>query len=66
VLYNVVFVLPLVTILVVLIVAGDRADPWLQDGGAWLQRRWPVVLAGCLLLVGSALTVLGGTDLVKQ
>ena len=65
-LYNVVFVLPLVGILVVLFVAGDRANPWLQKAGAWLQRRWPVVLAGFLLLLGAGLTVLGGTGLVKQ
>ena len=65
-LYNVAFVLPLLAIIVVLLVAGDRADPWLQNGGAWLQRRWPVVLASLLLLVGCGLTVLGGTGLVKQ
>ncbi|MGZ6639581.1 MAG: GAP family protein [Solirubrobacteraceae bacterium] len=65
-LYNVAFVLPLLAIIVVLFVAGDRADPWLEKAGAWLQRRWPVVLATLLLLVGSALAVLGGTGLVKQ
>ena len=66
VLYNVVFVLPLVGILLILVVAGDRADPWLEKAGEWLQRRWPVVLAGFLLLVGAGLTVVGGTGLVKQ
>ena len=65
-LYNVAFVLPLLAIIVVLLVAGDRADPWLEKAGAWLQRRWPVVLATLLLLVGSVLAVLGGTGLVKQ
>jgi cytochrome c biogenesis protein CcdA len=65
-LYNVAFVLPLLAIIVVLLVAGDRADPWLQKAGAWLQRRWPVVLATVLLVVGSVLAVLGGTGLVKQ
>ncbi len=65
-LYNVAFVLPLLAIVVLLLAAGSRADPWLQRGGAWLQRRWPVVLASLLLLVGSALSVLGGTGLVKQ
>ena len=65
-LYNVAFVLPLVAIVVVLLVAGERAGSLLQKGGAWLQRRWPVVLAGLLLFVGGALTVLGGTGLVKQ
>ena len=66
VLYNVAFVLPLLAILAVLLLAGERADRWLQTWGAWLQRRWPVVLAGLLLLVGSCLTVLGGTGLVKS
>ena len=64
--YNVAFVLPLLTIIALLLLAGERANPWLQKGDAWLQRRWPVVLASLLLLVGSALTVLGGTGLVKQ
>jgi len=66
VLYNVAFVTPMVAILVALLVGGERADRWLQKGGAWLQRRWPVVLAGLLLLVGGILTTLGGTGLVKQ
>jgi cytochrome c biogenesis protein CcdA len=62
--YNVAFVLPLLAIVVALLLAGEQADPWLQRGGAWMQRRWPVVLASLLLLVGSALAVLGGTGLV--
>lgn len=32
-LYNVAFVLPLLTILVVLLVAGERADRWLEKAG---------------------------------
>ena len=66
VLYNVAFVLPLLVILMLVLFAGERADPWLQRGGAWLQRRWPVVLAGLLLFVGGVLTGLGGTGLLKQ
>ncbi len=65
-LYNVAFVLPLLAILIALLVAGERAERWLKQGGAWLQRRWPVVLASFLLLVGSGLTVLGATHLVKS
>jgi hypothetical protein len=53
-------------IVTVLVIAGERADPWLQEGGAWLQRRWPVVLSGLLLFVGSVLMVFGGTGLIKQ
>ncbi|HEY2159812.1 MAG TPA: GAP family protein [Solirubrobacteraceae bacterium] len=65
-LYNVAFVLPLLAIILVLLVAGERADPLLRRGGAWVQRRWPVVLVGLLLFVGSVLAFLGGTGLVKQ
>ena len=65
-LYNVAFVLPLLAIVVVLLVAGERAGSLLQKGGVWLQRRWPLVLAGLLLFVGALLTVLGGAGLVKQ
>jgi cytochrome c biogenesis protein CcdA len=65
-LYNLAFVVPLLAIVAVLVVAGERANPWLQRGGAWLQRRWPVVLSGLLLFVGSVLMVLGGTGLIKQ
>jgi len=65
-LYNVAFVVPLLAIIAVMLLAGRRADPWLQKGGAWLQRRWPVVLASLLLFVGSVLAILGGSGLVKQ
>jgi cytochrome c biogenesis protein CcdA len=66
VLYNVAFVLPLLAIIVLILLAGHRADPWLQNGGAWLQRRWPVVLASLLMFVGSVLAILGGSGLLKQ
>jgi len=65
-LYNVAFVLPLLAIIAVITFGGERADRWLQQGGAWLQHRWPVVLASLLLFVGSLLAVLGGTGLVRQ
>jgi len=64
--YNVAFVLPLLTIPIALLIAGERADLWLQTVGDWLQRRWPDVLASLLLIVGSALIVVGGTGLVKS
>ena len=65
-LYNVAFVLPLLVIVVVIAFGGERGDRWLQQGGAWLQRRWPVVLASLLLFVGSVLAILGGTGLIRQ
>src|SRR5262249_5219833 len=54
------FVAPLIAIVVVLLVAGERAEPVLRRAGAWLQRHWPAVLAAVLLLVGLGLTVAGG------
>ena len=66
VLYNVAFVVPMLAIMLVLLVGGESTDRRLQQGGEWLQRRWPVVLACLLLLVGSALIILGGTGLVRQ
>ena len=66
VLYCVAFVSPLVAVVVVLLVARDKADPLLRRAGDWLQRRWPEVLATLLLLVGGGLTVLGATGLVRQ
>ena len=65
-LYCVAFVAPLIAIVAILLVAGDRADPWLQKGAAWLQRRWPVLLASLLLVVGSGLTMVGAAGLVTQ
>src|SRR5262249_35813270 len=65
-LYCVAFVAPLLAIAVILLIAGSRAQPWLQRGGDWIQRRWPVVLACLLLLVGSALTVLGAVGLLTD
>jgi hypothetical protein len=55
---------PLLAIIAVLLVAGKRADAVLERGGAWLQRTWPVALAGLLLAVGSILIVLGGVRLL--
>jgi cytochrome c biogenesis protein CcdA len=63
-LYCVGFVAPLLAIIVVLLVAGERADPLLRKGAAWLQRQWPAVLATLLLLVGGGLTVAGVAGLM--
>jgi cytochrome c biogenesis protein CcdA len=65
-LYNIAFVAPLLAIVAVLLFAGPRAEQWLQRGGAWVQRRWPLVVAVLLVLVGGVLTLLGGSGLVRQ
>jgi cytochrome c biogenesis protein CcdA len=64
-LYNVAFVLPLLAIIAVLAFAGDHATRWLEAGAAWMQRRWPVLLATILLLIGAGLTIAGGVGLVR-
>ena len=65
-LYNVAFIAPLLAIIAVLVFAGARAEQMLQRGGAWVQRRWPLVLAFLLLFVGSVLALVGGAGLVRQ
>jgi len=57
--YNVCFVLPLLGILATVVFAGDRAEAILARGRDFLQRRWPVLLAGVALLAGVFVTVLG-------
>jgi cytochrome c biogenesis protein CcdA len=64
--YNIAFVTPLIVIVIALLVMGERANQWLEKAGAWIQRRWPVVMASLLMFVGGVLTVLGGTGLVKS
>jgi len=65
-LYCLAFVLPLLAIIVTLLVAGERADPFLEKGADWLQRQWPAVLAALLLVVGGALVLAGGAGLLKN
>ena len=66
VLYNVCFILPLLLILATLIVAGDRADEVLTNAREFVQRRWPVLVAGLALVAGVFVTVLGATGLAGQ
>jgi cytochrome c biogenesis protein CcdA len=63
--YNVAFIAPMLAIIGVLLFGGRRTDRLLTQGGAWLQRRWPVVLAGLLMFVGGVLVVLGGSGLLR-
>ena len=66
VVYNLVFVLPLILMVVTITVAGDRAQPILEKGRDVLQRHWPALLAGLALLAGMYVTVLGITGLVSS
>jgi cytochrome c biogenesis protein CcdA len=63
VLFNICFVMPLLVILATLWLAGDHAAPILAAGRDFLQKRWPVVLAGLALLAGVIVVALGLTGL---
>ena len=64
VIYNVCFVLPLLVIMGIVAVAGERASQILGRARAFLERRWPVLLAGLALVAGVFVTLLGVTGLV--
>jgi hypothetical protein len=53
-------------IVAILLIGGPRAYPLLQICGAWLQRNWPTVLAGLLLVGGSGLTIADAAALLAQ
>jgi len=59
--FNVCFVLPQLVMISALTVAGDRAEIQLLRVSAFLQRRWPVILA-VVAGIGGAITIaLGAT-----
>jgi cytochrome c biogenesis protein CcdA len=64
--YNLCFVLPLLAILATVVFAGDRAGPILVRGRDFLQRRWPLLLAGLALVAGVFVTVLGVTGILGR
>lgn len=61
--YNLCFVLPLLLIAATVAVAGDRAEQVLNRARDFLQRHWPVLLAGLALVAGTFVTLLGITGL---
>jgi cytochrome c biogenesis protein CcdA len=63
VIFNVCFVLPLIVIVGTLTFAGDRSERILAAWRDFLERRWPHLLAGLILLIGLAAIVFGGTGL---
>jgi cytochrome c biogenesis protein CcdA len=64
VLYNALFVAPLVAILVVHRLAGDRAKRWLLTGGARLREAGRMALTGVAGAGGTALVVVGVSGLL--
>jgi cytochrome c biogenesis protein CcdA len=65
-LFNLCFVLPLIVIVGTLAFAGPRAEQVLATGRAFLQRHWPIILAGLALLAGAFVILLGVTGLAGE
>jgi cytochrome c biogenesis protein CcdA len=61
VVFNLCFVLPLVVIVVTLVLAPAHADRWLGRAREFLERRWPALLSGLILLVGLFALLVGAT-----
>ncbi len=55
----------MIGIVLTLVIAGDRADVWLARGRRFLERRWPHLLVGLILLVGVIATLFGATGLAS-
>jgi cytochrome c biogenesis protein CcdA len=64
-LFNICFIVPLLAILATLTFAGDQADRLLATGRDFLQRRWPIVLAGLAFLAGVFVVFLGATGIAS-
>ena len=60
-LFNLCFILPQLAMLVLLTVAGPRAEIELVKVSAFLQRRWPVLLAVVAVIAGLITIGLGAT-----
>jgi cytochrome c biogenesis protein CcdA len=65
-LFNVCFVLPLLVIVAILTFGGENTDKALASARDFLQRRWPVVLAGLATLAGIVVIALGITGLTNS
>jgi cytochrome c biogenesis protein CcdA len=63
--YNLIFVLPLISMIAIIVVAPEQATSILRRIRELLERRWPALLAGVALLVGIFVTVLGVTGLAS-
>lgn len=66
VLFNVCFVLPLLAIVAVLWLYGDRAGDVLTRVRTFLSRHWPALLAGALVIGGAIVITLGITGIASR
>jgi cytochrome c biogenesis protein CcdA len=64
VLYDVIYVLPLIVIVVICAVMGERGRRLLTPIGDWIAMRWPVVVAPCAGVAGAGLAVYGIAQVV--
>lgn len=64
--YNVCFVLPLLAIVVMVAVAGDRAVAVLSQARHFMHEHWPVLAAIVALIAGIFVTTLGVTGLTMN
>jgi hypothetical protein len=58
-------VLPLVLILATLTFAGESSARIIAASRRFLERRWPHLLAGLILIVGAVAILLGATGLAS-
>ena len=64
-LFCAVFCAPLLAIVAILLLAGERAERPLERAGEILQAHWPTLLAGLLLVVGAAVAAVGAAGLAR-
>jgi hypothetical protein len=64
VLYNVIYVSPLIAIVIVCMVMGDQATRVLTPIGDWISINWPIIVAPLAVAVGVAVTAYAITQLV--
>ena len=57
--FNIVFVLPLLLIAGALTVAGERVEPALERVRGWFERRWPTLTATVVAIAGALLLTFG-------
>jgi hypothetical protein len=64
VLYNLVYLLPLIALVIVCAVMGEKGGRLVAPIGDWIAMRWPIVAAPLCGVAGIALIVYGVTQLV--
>lgn len=62
--YNALFVGPLLALVVLRRLAGERVDRWVLSAAAWLQRAGALALSGAAGAVGAAFLVIGVGGLI--